>query len=123
MLKDLCYILDMDTARAFTWPAYRDRLNTCHSFISRHAHPSLCTAKRVRDYYFHGKLPEVNASCEVEFVHDFLPHPGFLMDLLYRDGFLFPDSAGANIRNPGVVDEDDHRLLDVLDRLSKRVVM
>jgi hypothetical protein len=75
-------ILDMGTARACTRdPSWLDRKSSMRSIVFRHAHPSLCTAKRVRDYYFHGKLPEANTLCKVEFVQDVpFPRPSSLTD-------------------------------------------
>ncbi|KAF8309482.1 hypothetical protein DL93DRAFT_2158340 [Clavulina sp. PMI_390] len=65
------------------------------------AHPSLCTVKRIRDYFLNGVVPDPGTMCEVE------------------PGFLFPDPQQTKASMPHVSDEDVS-LTEILDRMSHR---
>ncbi|KAG9082502.1 hypothetical protein FS749_006806 [Ceratobasidium sp. UAMH 11750] len=70
------------------------------------AHPSLCTAKAVHDYFVVGKLPSPGTICQ--------PEPGYL--------FPAPTNGSARTENLIVMSEGDGALLDAFERLGEGLI-
>ena len=60
------------------------------------AHPSLCTVKKIRDYFLDGDLPARGTECESD------------------PGFLFPDPGAVRMKGR----EEDEEMREALEALA-----
>jgi poly(3-hydroxyalkanoate) synthetase len=64
------------------------------------AHPSLCTAKKIRAYFLEGKVPEYGTQCKAD------------------PGFLFPNTTTPNFTSMNHMNCKERKLAKALHELS-----
>lgn len=73
----------------------------------RTAHPSICTAKAIRNYFLNGDVPVSGTMCHPECVITYYLYcPPSNSWRLFRPGFIFPDTSSNYNRLSSIADED-----------------